>query len=319
MLKYGLRRLGSSLIVVLLVSVITFVVTHIVLPDPVDAVLGGQASSATPSQIAEVRHQLLLDRSIPVQFWDWIRQMVDGDLGRSFLRPQSVSSMITSALPVTIELTVMSLLVAVILGVGLGVLGAARQHKKVDSVTSASAVLLMSVPNFFLGLVFVYIFAVELSIFPSGGYVRLSADPLQNLYHMVLPSLTLASAYIGIFARYTRSLLVRILSEEYITRATAGGFGRIRVVLGHGLRNAAGPIITAIGLNVAGLVGGAVVTESVYSLPGVGMLLTNSILGSDLPTISALVLLITVGVTIITWAVDIVNGMVDPRLRAVTV
>lgn len=315
MIRYGLRRLASTMVVVVAVSVITFLVTHVVLSDPVDAVLGGQASTATPAQIAALRHQLLLDRSLPAQYWEWIHQVVQGDLGRSFLRPKSVSAMITSALPVTAELTILALSIAVIVGVTLGVLGAARQHRTTDSVTSVSAVLLLSVPNFFLGLVLVYLFSVLVPIFPSGGYVALTQDPVQNLYHMVLPSMTLASAYIGVLARYTRSLMVRILSEEYIVRATAGGLGRGRVVFGHALRSAAGPIVTAIGLNVAGLVGGAVVTESIYSLPGVGTLLTNSILGSDLPVISALVLFVTIGVTLLTWLVDVVYGVVDPRVR----
>lgn len=315
MIRYAFRRFGTALIVVVAVSIITFLVTHVVLTDPVDAVLGGQASTATPQQIATLRHQLLLDQPVPVQYWDWIRQVLEGNLGRSFLRPQSVASMISSALPVTVELTLLSMVIAVVFGVALGVTAAVRQRTAVDAVSSGASVLLMSVPNFFLGIVLVYLLSITVPVFPVGGYVSLTSNPVQNLDYMVLPSLTLATGYIGIFARYTRSLMVRILSEEYITHATAGGLSRKRVVLGHALRTASAPLLTAVGLNVSGLVGGAVVVESIYSLPGMGTLLTNSILGSDLPVISALVLFITVGVTVITWAVDVLNGILDPRAR----
>ncbi|WP_026851539.1 ABC transporter permease [Glaciibacter superstes] len=317
MITFTLRRLLSTVVVVFLVSVITFYVTRVVLPDPVSTILGGQESGASAEQIAQIRQSLFLDRPFPVQYWLWITGVLTGNLGRSYLRPQDVSEMIGAALPVTFELTLLALLIAVFFGVALGMVGAARHNRPADTITSGASVLMLSVPNFFLGVLLVYLFAMIVPLFPSGGYVPFFQNPVQNLYYMVLPAVTLAMGYIGNLARFTRSILLRVYSEEYITRATASGLSRRTVLFGYGLHSAAGSILVAVGLNLASLVGGAVVTEAIFSVPGVGTLLANSILGSDLPVISALVLLVTVGVTLITWVVDVLGGIIDPRLRAV--
>jgi peptide/nickel transport system permease protein len=176
-------------------------------------------------------------------------------------------------------------------------------------------VVALSVPNFFLGILLIYFFALRLRLLPSAGYVPFLDDPLGNLRLMVLPAATLSAAYIGTFARYSRALMISVLSEDYILRAHATGIEPRRIVSGHALRNTLIPLVTVVGLNAAGMVGGAVVTETIFSIPGVGTLLTSSILGKDMPMLQGLVLVITVGVVLINLAVDLVYGVIDPRIR----
>lgn len=315
MLSYTAKRLASTVLVVFVVSLITFSLTRVVLGDPVQAILGGQGSSATPEQIERLRSELRLDEPILVQYADWIGGVMTGDLGRSFLRPASVGHEIASRLPVTIELTVLALLLALVGGVVLGVLGALRPGRWLDLITSTTSVLSLSLPNFFLGVVFVYIFALVLNVLPSSGFIPLTENVWGNLRNMILPSLTLSAAYLGAFARYTRALMIRILGDDYVVRAVASGIPTRRVISRHALRNASIPLVTVVGLNVASLVGGAVVTETVFSLPGIGTLLTTSVLGKDLPMIEGLVLFITAGVVLLNLVIDLVYGLIDPRVR----
>lgn len=315
MTRYLIRRLALALLVVVATSVLTFVLTRVVLGDPVQAILGGQGSTATPAQIEQLRHQLLLDQPIPAQYLAWMRGVVTGDLGRSFLRPEPVGAEIAASWPVTLELSVLAMALAVVLGIALGVVAGVRPGTWVDLLASTTSVLSLSLPNFFLGILLVFAFALWFHVLPTGGYVPITQDVGANLIHMVLPALTLSAAYVGSFARYTRSLMIRILGEEYIRRAVASGLPPLRVVGRHALRNAAIALVTVVGLNVAGLVGGAVVTETVFSLPGLGSLLTSAVLGKDLPTIQGVVLYITVGVVVLNLAVDLLYGVLDPRVR----
>jgi peptide/nickel transport system permease protein len=297
------------------VSLLTFVVTRVLFPDPVRSIFGGQASSATPEQLDRFREQLGLDKPLLVQYFDWIGHLFQGDLGRSFVTPISVVSAIGQRVPVTIELMVLALAIALVLGMGLGIVGALFRGRWLDAVSSTVSVLVLSLPNFFLGILLIYFFALKLGVLPSGGWVGLSQDPLENLRLMILPSLTLSMAYVGTFARFGRSLMISVMSEDYVLRAHASGLPPTRVILRHALKNTSIPMVTVVGLNAAGLVGGAVVTESIFSLPGIGTLLTNSILGKDFPTLQGLILVVTIGVVVINLAVDLLYGLLDPRIK----
>jgi peptide/nickel transport system permease protein len=209
----------------------------------------------------------------------------------------------------------LSLLIALAIGTLLGVVAAIFRGRWVDTIASGIAVLALSLPNFFLGILLVYLFALNLHLLPSSGYVPFSQDPLGNLRLMVLPALTLSMAYIGTFARYARALMLGVLSEDYVLRAHASGLEPRRVVVRHAMKNTMIPMVTVVGLNAAGLVGGAVVTENIFSLPGVGTLLTNSILGKDFPMLQGLILVITVGVVVLNLVVDLVYGALDPRIK----
>jgi peptide/nickel transport system permease protein len=299
----------------LLVSLLTFIVTRVLFPDPVQALLGGQSSSATPEQLERARHDLGLDKPLLIQALDWLGDLFRGDLGRSFRTPIDVTDAILERIPVTLELMVLALAIAVLVGTGLGVAAALFKGRWVDAVTSTIAVLALSLPNFFLGILLVYFFALQLRVLPSSGYIPFLEDPVQNLRLMVLPAATLSVAYIGTFARFARALMLSVMSEDYVLRAYASGLDSRRVVIRHALKNTMIPMVTVVGLNAAGLVGGAVVTESIFSLPGVGTLLTNSILGKDFPVLQGLIVVITFGVVLLNLAVDLVYGVLDPRIK----
>lgn len=309
------KRLGSAVVVMIVVSLLTFTVTRVLFPDPVQTIMGGQGSTATPEQMHQLTHQLGLDKSLSAQYVDWIGGLFHGDLGRSFRMPVSVSQAIWQRLPVTIELMVLSLGIALVIGMLLGVVAALCRGRWIDTLSSGISVLALSLPNFFLGILLVYWFALKLRVLPSSGYVPFSEDPLENLRLMVLPALTLSMAYVGTFARYARALMLAVLSEEYVLRAHASGLNPRRVVVRHAMKNTAIPMVTVVGLNAAGLVGGAVVTESIFSLPGLGTLLTTSILGKDFPMLQGLILVITIGVVVLNLLIDLIYGALDPRVK----
>lgn len=315
MTRYVLKRCGAALIVMFVVSLLTFIVTRVLFPDPAQSILGGQGSAATAKQVAHLRAQLGLDQPLFVQYFTWVGDLLQGDLGRSFRTPMSVTSAIAQRLPVTIELMVFALVIAIIVGMLLGVAGALARGRLLDGVSSTVSVLALSLPNFFVGILLIYLFALKLQALPSGGWTPLSEDVGENLKLMVLPSATLSLAYIGTFARYARALMISVLSEDYVLRAHASGLSPRSVVVRHAIKNTSIPMVTVIGLNAAGLVGGAVVTESVFSLPGLGTLFTDSLLGKDFPVLQGLILVITIGVVVINLLVDLAYGVLDPRIK----
>jgi peptide/nickel transport system permease protein len=312
---YVARRLGAAAVVMLVVSLLTFIITRVLFPDPVKSIMGGADSTATPAQLRRMTADLGLDKPTVVQFFDWLGGLFQGDLGRSFRSPLAVSSMIGQHIPATLELMVLSLLIAVVVGTALGVVAALFRGRWVDALASTLSVLALSVPNFFLGILLVYFFALRLHLMPSSGYVPFTDDPAANLRLMVLPAVTLSMAYTGTFARYARALTVSVLTEDYVLRAHASGLRPRRVVTRHAMKNTMIPMVTVVGLNAAGLVGGAVVTENIFSLPGVGTLLTNSLLGKDFPVLQGLILVVTLGVVVINLLIDLLYGALDPRIK----
>ncbi|MPZ63281.1 MAG: ABC transporter permease subunit [Propionibacteriales bacterium] len=315
MLGYVGRRLRSFVAVLFVISLISFVLTRVLFPSPVQQILGGQSSSATSAQLARLENELGLDEPLAVQYVEWLGSVLTGDLGRSFLQPVPVSTAILQRLPATFEISVLAIAFAIVCGLVLGVAGALRRGGVVDALTSTTSVVALSVPNFFLGILLILLFALQLGLLPTGGYVPFSQDPLGNLRSMVLPVLTLSAAYVGYFARFSRSLMITVLGEDYILRAHASGIKPRAVIWRHGLRNTLLPLLTVVGVNVAGLVGGAVVTETIFSIPGVGTLLVSSILSKDFPVLQGLVLVITVCVLTINLVIDLLYGLIDPRVR----
>lgn len=314
MLRYIAGRLGLALVLLFVISLVTFALMSLVIGDPVYAILGPEAS-ADQVTIERLRQDLQLDRPLPVRYADWLGHAVTGDLGRSFRQPIPVRDAVLSRLPVTLELTTLAILLAVLVAGPLGTLAALRAGGRIDLLLTAMASFNLSIPNFFLGILLIYLFALRLHWLPSAGWVAATADPLGNLKLMLLPTLTLAAAYGGGFARYVRSSMVDVLGEDYVRTARAKGLGRPTVVMRHALRNALIPLTTVIALEIAGLFGGAVVTETVFSLPGVGTLLTESILGRDLPMVQGIVLFVTAAVVLTSLVVDVLYGLIDPRVR----
>ncbi len=315
MLRYIIRRLVLTIPVMFAISIATFLLMRVVVGDPVQLILGQDA--AVGQQSADrLRTQLGLNRPIPVQYVDWLRHVIVGDFGQSMRLPLSVREAILQRLPVTIELTMLALSVAIVVAIPLGVRAATRPGSAIDIAISGLASISLSIPNFWLGILLIFVFALKLRWLPSAGYVSFADEPLKNLKLMLLPTMTLATAYIGSFARYTRATVIEVLNQDYVRTARSKGLSASVVLLRHTMKNAMIPIVTVIGLELAGLVGGAVVTEIVFSLPGVGTLLTQSILGRDLTMVQGIILFITGAVVLVNLAADLAYAWLDPRIRA---
>ena len=315
MLIYVLRRLVGALPVLLVISLGTFALMSLILGDPVLLIVG-QDASVDEATLERMRAELGLNRPLPIQYLDWLRHVVVGDFGRSLRSPLPVSESVLARLPVTFQLTALALSLAILIAVPLGITAALRPGSRFDLAVSGFAVVGLSIPNFWLGIILIFVFALKLRWFPSAGYVPFTEDPAQNLKLMVLPILTLAAAYVGTIIRYTRSVMIDVMSQDYIQTARAKGLARVAVVGRHALRNGLIPIVTVISLELAGLFGGAVVTETIFSLPGVGMLLIRSILGRDLPMVQGVVMFVAVAVVITNLVADVTYAYLDPRVRS---
>jgi len=314
MATYAIRRAIQLLALLVIVSLLTFVLMRGLLGDPVLLILGPDAS-VDQATVQRLRHDLLLDEPLPVQYLDWLRHASVGDFGRSLRSPITVHDALLGRLPVTLELSVEALALALLLAVPMGIQAALRPGSRLDVALAGLTVTTLSLPNFLLGILLIFVFAIRLHWLPSAGYVPLTQDPVAHLRFMVLPVMTLAAAYTGNFARFARSLMLDVLSEDYVRTARAKGLPNWIVLRRHAARNALIPLVTVVGVELAGLFGGAVITETVFSLPGVGQLLTDSVLGKDLPTVQAIVLFLTVAVVVTSFVVDLVYGVLDPRAR----
>jgi len=310
--RFILRRLLSAVPVLALVSLIAFGVIWLVPGDPAAVFLD---ASATPEQLARIRHQLGLDQPFYLQMLAWYGRILHGDLGQSILLNRGVGPAILERLPVTLSLTGLALVFAVLLGVLAGLLAAMRHRSWADQSLMVLALLGLSVPDFWLGLVLIFVFAVGLGWFPASGYVPLS-ESLSGWWHSIaLPAFTLAAVQVGFIARMTRSAMLEVLHQDFIRTADAKGLPWSVVVTRHGLPNALVPILTVIGIIAGGLLGGAVVVEQVFSLPGVGRLVIGAILSRDFPVIQGGLLFLALIYLLVNLAVDILYAVVDPRVR----
>jgi peptide/nickel transport system permease protein len=311
-LRYAAGRVLSALPVLLLVSLLSFGIVWIV-PGDVAAEMAGP--TATAEELQRLRERLGLTRPFWEQLTGWYGALLRGDLGESILLRQGVASAIIERLPVTLSLTFTALAIAFVTGTALGVLAAVRSGKGADRAAMGAALVGFSVPDFWLGLVFVYLFAVVLGWLPSGGYVPFAEDPLGWARSMVLPAGTLALAQMGLFARMARAAMLEVLRQDYIRTARAKGMPGWIVVGKHALRNALIPVVTVTGIATGVLLGGAVVIESVFSLPGVGRLIVGAIQRRDYPVIQGGLLLTATIFVLVNLAVDLLYAALDPRIR----
>jgi peptide/nickel transport system permease protein len=305
-------RLLSALPILLIVSLITFAMIHLIPGDPAAAIAG---LSATPEQIANIRHDLGLDQPLATQFVRWYANLLHGDLGRSLLLGQPVLEATLFRLPVTIGLSLYALVITLVIGLVTGVLAALRQNTWVDQAAMMFAMIGISLPNFYLGLLMIILFAVDLGWLPSGGYVSLWDNPLGWLAGMTMPAVSLALLLAGLLARITRSTMLEVLRQDYIRTARAKGLPRRLVVVKHALSNALIPIVTVIGIIVSLLISGSVVTETLFSIPGVGQLLTQAVLNRDYPTVQGGLLIVTALLVLVNIGVDVIYAFLDPRVR----
>lgn len=312
MAVYVLRRIASLLSILIVVGVVVFFLIRLVPGDPTAALLGDQA---TVEQMAALRARLGLDRSLPVQFGAWIGTIVRGDLGTSTYMRVPVVSAIAQRIEPTAMLALFATLIAVAMGVTLGVIAAVRHNTAVDYVVMVVAMLGLSLPTFWLGLLMILFFAVTLDWLPVAGYVSILQSPVDALRYLVMPAVALGFSQAAIIARMTRASVLDTLGEDYVRTARSKGLRPRTVVIRHALRNAMLPILTVIGLSIATLAGGVVVTETVFNIPGAGRLVIDSVLRRDYPVIQGSVLMVALVYAIVNLLVDLSYALFDPRVR----
>ncbi|HET8629540.1 MAG TPA: nickel ABC transporter permease [Thermomicrobiales bacterium] len=307
MYAYLARRLAATIPVLFGISLLVFSMLHLVPGDPVKMMLS--EFQTNPAQLAKLRAQLHFDEPLPTQFGRFVWGAVRGDLGYSIRTKRPVTAEIMDNLPSTLELAVSGLFVAVVIGVTLGILAAVRQYSWVDACSMVLALLGVSMPSFWLGYLLIFAFSLRLGWFPAAGG--------GDLRHLVLPALTLGLGASAIIARLTRSSMLEVLRNEYITTARAKGLREYRVLVRHALKNALIPVVTIFGLQFGQLLAGTVVIETVFGRPGIGRLIVDAILAKDFPLVQGIVLVVALSYVLVNLLVDLVYALLDPRIRYV--
>ncbi|RYF83638.1 MAG: ABC transporter permease [Comamonadaceae bacterium] len=312
MSTFLLRRGLATVPVLLVVAVIVFMMLRLTPGDPAAAIAG---DAATAEQIASIRAQLGLNEPLFVQFFHWLAQVVRGDLGYSFFYRMGVAELIGQRLEPTLSVALVTIVLTVLMAVPLGVLAAWRRGSLLDRLVMGSSVFGFSIPVFVAGYLLIWLFAMQWGLFPSQGYRRLADGVLPWLHHLVLPCLALAVMYAALIARVTRAAVSEALTEDYVRTARAKGISEVRMLMRHALANAAVPIVTIIGLSIAGLIGGVVVTETVFAIPGLGQLTVDAVLSRDYPLIQGITIFFSLIYVVINLLVDLSYLLLDPRIR----
>jgi peptide/nickel transport system permease protein len=312
---YLLARLVLVLPVLIGVSIVTFSLIRLVPGDPVTVVLGPDART-TPEQVQAIRQAFGLDEPAPVQYARWMAHILSGDLGTSFRSGRALTEELALRLPVTIELTILAAVLGLMPALVIGTLSAIKRNSKTDYVSTIGTLIGLSMPNFLLATLLVLAFSLVLRWLPPIGYVELNRDPLGNLKTMLLPALSLGLPFAGIMMRITRSSVLEVLGQEHVRVARAKGLRNHGVLSRHVLPNAAIPIITVAGIQIARLLGGAVIVETIFGLPGIGRYVYEAISMRDYPVIQGVTLVVAVAFVLVSLAVDVLYAVVDPRLRA---
>ncbi len=312
MLTFILRRLIATIPVMGVVALFVFLLLHLSPGDPATVIAGDYAS---PADIARIRAQLGLDQPLYIQFTNWLAQLSRGDLGISIFSNLPVSQLIHQRVEPTLSLALLTLFIAISVAVPLGILAAWKAGTWVDRTVMAFSVLGFSTPVFVLGYALIYIFSLKLGLFPVQGFTSISDGLLPFLHRLILPSITLSVIFIALFARITRASILEILNEDYIRTARAKGLKDTSILFRHALPNAAVPIVTVIGIGFALLIGGVVVTESVYNIPGLGRLTVDAVLRRDYPVIQGIILVFSALYVLVNLIIDILYVALDPRIR----
>ena len=315
MLRYALRRLGQSVILLLLVSMIGFAVLHLAPGGPLAQFAMSPGMSV--AQMQKIAHQMGLDQPLPIQYGVWASHILGGDWGRSYRDNQPVLSIIASHLGATLELMITATLIAVFLGTWIGVLGAVRRYSLADYLATIGAMIALSIPTFWFGLVVIYIFSVRLAWLPAGNIATAGGTGSLTDYavHLILPSVVLALVTIATWSRYMRASMMEVISQDYVRTARAKGLPRRRVLIHHALRNALLPMITIAGLQLPTLLSGALVTETVFTWPGMGRLFLDSLGYRDYPMVMGLLMFTAVLVLLGNFLADMLYLVADPRIR----
>ena len=316
MRQYALKRIALIIPTVLLVTIIVFAVMRWLPGDPALVILSEGDASFTQEELEDLREQLGTNRPIPVQYLEWIGGLVQGDFGTSTWRSgQPVTKLVGERIPRTLELAVLAIIIAVIFAVPLGVISAIKPDSIIDYIARVITLVGISIPTFFAGLLVVLVLSRGFGWLPPLGFVDLWEDPWQNIQQMFLPALALGFYDMAFIARVTRSSMMEIIREDYMRTARAKGLAERIVLVRHGLKNAVLPILTISGWQFGRLFGGTVIIESIFKVPGIGTLLIETVFQRDFPTIQAIIIVIAVSIVIINLLVDLLYGLLDPRIR----
>jgi peptide/nickel transport system permease protein len=309
-----LRRLPAMVATLLIVSFLTFLLTSLLPGDPAVQILGAEGAS-DPRALAAVREDLRLDDPVPVRYLDWLGDAVTGDLGRSYRTQQPVAEAIAERLPVTIEVGALAVVIALAAAIPLGTWSAFRAGGVSDRVITGTTFGVLAVPAFMMAIMLILVFAVTLQWLPATGWVRLTDDPLGNLRTAILPALSLALGELAVYTRLLRADMITTLQQDSITMARAKGIPTSRILFRHALRPSSFSLMTVVGLQVGAILGGAVIVETLFALPGIGRLLVDSISQRDLVMVQGVTLVIATSFVVINFVVDILYSLLDPRIR----
>ena len=312
MLAFLSRKLAALLPVLLAVSLLTFAIASLLPGDLAYVVLGDQATS---DNVAALRHDMGLDQPIAWRYLLWLGHVVQGDLGRSFRTGQTVLAAVTERLPVSLELMVLAETIGLAIGIPIAILCATRPGGAFDRIMTGTAFSMLSLPSFLSAILLIYLFAVQLRWLPATGYVPFTENPLENLRSFLLPAFTLALGEWPVLMRVLRSDMIATLQEDYIAMARAKGLRPARILLVHALKPSSLTLVTVTGINIGRLIGGAVIVESIFALPGIGRLLISAIYTRDLIILQGVVLLVATGFVLMNFAVDLIYAALDPRIR----
>ncbi|MGH2687632.1 MAG: nickel ABC transporter permease [Actinomycetota bacterium] len=307
MLRYVARRVLALVPILLGISVVTFVVLRVIPGDPVQAMVDQRGVGVDEATVRSIREHFGLDRPLPAQYVKFVADAARGDFGRSFATRQPATRELLARLPATARLATAAMALAVLAGIPLGMLAAARRHTWVDSASMVTALSGLSMPVFWLALIMQYVLSVRLGVLPASGY--------GGWRNLVMPAVALSAAPAAVIARITRSAMLEVIGSDYITTARAKGLSERVVIWRHALRNALVPVLTILGLQIGGLLSGAVITESIFNWPGVGRLLLDSMLRRDFPVVQGGVVLVAVVFALVNLLTDLVYAVVDPRIR----
>lgn len=312
MVFFILRRCGAAVIVLFVASVLIFLGIRALPGDPAVALAGQEAG---PAAIAAIRHEYGLDKPLPVQYADYVTHALHGDLGRSTQDSLPVASIILQRIPITLELSLLAMLVAIVVGVLTGIVAAVRRGRLADYVATGFGLVGLSVPHFWLGLLAILLFAVDLHWLPASGFVPFLHDPAGNLERMILPALVLGTGFAAVLMRQTRSAMLGALSADYVRTARSKGIAERKVVGVHALRNSLTTVVTVLGLQLGTLISGAVVTEQIFVIPGFGKLTVDAVDTRNYPVLQAVVLVAVFGYVGVNLLVDIAYAWLNPRIR----
>lgn len=313
MLVYALRRIAVFLASLLAASILVFALLDLLPGDPAQVILGQQA---TPERVETLRAELGLDRPAPVRYLDWVGGLVQGDFGESYVSGAAVGPMIAQRLQVTVPLAGLGMVLALVLAAPLGVAAAARHRGVGDVLISGASQIGIAIPAFWAGLLLVTLFAVRLGWLPSGGFTPFTTSPGEWLRSMVLPVTSLAIVQAAILTRYVRSSILEVMREDFVRTARAKGLTRGKALLRHGLRNAAIPVVTILGLQFAFLFAGTIIIENVFFLPGLGRMILQAANARDLVLVQGTVMVLTAAILLVNLVVDLAYRVLDPRLRS---